>query len=463
MIVDRYKPVDMSAVFAGLHLQLEPELVQLDQLLDDDVLFQAVKADLARRAPGSLTRGRHSTPVEVTVRMLVAMRLFKWSYEQTVMFVSDSVSLRQFCRLYQQAGPHPTTLMRWAWLIGPRTLERLNDRAVMLACSRKVTRGRKLRIDGTVVQTNIHYPSDSSLLSDGVRVTSRLLRRAKALIGDAAPVSRGLFRNRSRSARKLARQIGDAGRRAGEAAKVTRRRSYIRLMEVAQASLRQARQVQQALVAAPGAVARKLVTQIQAIVQPLEQVVRQTRRRVVDGEAVPAQEKLASIFEPHTAIIRRGKAGKETEFGRRVWLDEVEGGIVSGYRVLTGSPPEQHQPALALEHHQKLFGRLPELFTADRGVYSPDNERLAQEMGVRRVALPKPGAKTPERQRFEKQRWFRRAQRFRAGVEGRISVLCRGGSLARCRAKGAEGFERWVGWGILTANLRTIARAMASR
>src|SRR5437867_1551347 len=146
MIRDRYNPVDLFAQIPKLCLQFEPVLAHLDRLLEDDQLFSQVKADLARRSPGSLTRGRGSTPVEVILRMLVVRRLSGWSYEETEHFVGDSLVLRQFCRLYLEAAPDDTTLIRWASLIGPQTLERLNDRVVELAKTRKVPRGRKLRV-----------------------------------------------------------------------------------------------------------------------------------------------------------------------------------------------------------------------------------------------------------------------------------------------------------------------------
>jgi IS5 family transposase len=152
MIVDRHDPINLCEMVPKLKLQFEPELVELDRLLEDDELFELVKADLLKRYPHSEKLGRHSTPVEVILRMLVVTRLYGWSYEQTEHFVSDSIVLRQFCRLYLQPAPDDTTLIRWANTIGARTLVALNDRAVELARSLKVTRGRKLRTDGTVVE-----------------------------------------------------------------------------------------------------------------------------------------------------------------------------------------------------------------------------------------------------------------------------------------------------------------------
>jgi IS5 family transposase len=226
MIVDRYDPINLYELVPQLKLEMDPELAHLDRLLDDDVLFERVKANLSRRYPNSGRLGRHSTPVEVILRMLVVKRLYGWSYEQTERFVNDSIVLRQFCRLYLEGAPDDTTLIRWANTIGSETVASLNDRAVELARSVKVTRGRKLRVDAMVVETNVHHPTDSALLGDGVRVLSRLLRRAKKAL--AAEVVRWLgkeaFRTRNRSVRRTAQRLHRIARRKGEEAKTSSKR-----------------------------------------------------------------------------------------------------------------------------------------------------------------------------------------------------------------------------------------------
>src|SRR4051812_42414074 len=186
MLRNRYNSTDLFALVPQLGLRLEPQLEQLDRLLDDDELFDLVRTDLTKRYPKTRTRGRPSTPVEVILRLLVVMRLYGWSYQQAEYYVGDSLVLRQFCRVYLERVPDDTTLIRWANLIGPQTVERLNDRVVRLARGLRVTRGRKLRVDTTVAETNIHHPTDSGLIGDGVRVVSRLLRRARAALGAAA-------------------------------------------------------------------------------------------------------------------------------------------------------------------------------------------------------------------------------------------------------------------------------------
>ncbi len=456
MIVDRYEPVNLLELIPQLRLEMEPELAALDRLLDDDEIFLQIKADFSKRHPNSERLGRRSTPVEVVLRMLIVRRLYDWSFEATERNVSDSLVLRQFTRLYLEAAPDDTTLIRWAKLIGPRTLERLNERAVALAFERKLTRGRKLRTDATVVETNISHPTDSSLLGDGVRVLSRLLGRAKeALEGTGES-----FRNRSRSAKRLARRIDEGARRRGEEAKEALKGAYGRLIGVAKASLKQAQKVRQMLLPEQQ---HGLAGELERFAGLVERVVEQTERRVLKGESVKAAQKLVSIFEEHTSIIRRGKAGKETEYGHKVWLEETEGGIISGYRVLEGNPADRDQLLPALQRHEQSFGKPPRLVAADRGVYSPENERECQKRGVERVCLPKPGNKSEKRREYERQGWFRRGMRFRAGIEGRISVSKRRGYLGRCRDKGEEGFGRWVGWGVLASNLHAIARVEAAR
>jgi transposase, IS5 family len=498
MLTERYDPVDLFALVPQLSLRMEPELAQLDRLLEDDVLFQEIKADLGKRYPQTLVRGRPSTPVEVLLRMLVVKRLYGFSYEQTEYFVAESLVLRQFCRLGLERAPDDTTLIRWANLITPQTVERLNDRAVALARSLKVTRGRKLRVDTTAVETNIHHPTDGSLLADGVRVLSRLVRRAKAAVGEASGLGARAFATHTRSARKwlrvihgLARRVRAAAEQAAQSAKrvakpkaekpqgaapagetpaekkrksaqEAMKEAYGRLITVAQQSVAQAQRVAAVLGPQSGAAAKHVREQIATFVPRVEQVIGQARRRVIEGMSVPAKEKLTSLFEPHTQIVKRGKPGRDVEFGRKVKLDEVEGGILSGYTVLEEAGPDAPHLKSSLEQHQQQFGQAPELLAGDRGFWTAENEAQAKAAGVKRVVIPYAGKAPPERVEQEKQAGFRRGYRWRAGVEGRISVLKRRFGLDRCRDHGKEGFERWVGWGVVTSNLVQIARATAA-
>ncbi len=470
MIVDRYDPINLFEMVPKLNLEFEPELAHLDRLLDDDELFNLVKADLLKRHPNSKRLGRHSTPVEVVLRMLVVKRLYNFSYEQTERFVNDSIVLRQFCRLYLERVPDDTTLIRWANAVGSETVRALNDRAVELAHSLKATRGRKLRIDGTVVETNIHHPTDSALLGDGVRVVSRLLRRAREVLPteELGRLGKEVFRTRNRSVRRVAQRLHRIARRKGEQARKDLKEAYQKLIALTQASCAGAGRVVEALRShADGNADGKsggLMEKLEHFLPLVERGIKQAERRVLRGEQVPATEKLLSLFEGHTQIITRHKSGKPRGFGRKILIDEVDGGIVSRYEVLPESASERRELPESLEAHRDRFGRAPCLLAADRGLYySIENERLAQEAGVERVVLPKSGKLSEKRKHHEKQRWFRRGFRFRAGIEGRISVLGRAFGLDVCLDHGEEGMERWVGWGILAHNLRQTARTQAGR
>jgi len=461
MLRDRYAAMNLFALVPALGLELDPVLTRLDALLDDDHLFQAVKADLRKRFPRTGTTGRPSTPAEVILRLLVVKHLYGWSYEETEQWVKDSLVLRQFCRIYLEAVPDDTTLIRWANLIQPATLHQLLDHVVALARSLKVTRGRKLRIDGTVVATNIHHPTDSTLLGDGVRVLSRVLRRAKQVVPAGIALGREAFRDRTRSATTQVKRIMQAVRQRGEQAEVTRQGAYRQLVRITTALVAQAEQVGAALRGQPTRAAGRLATTLDHLLPRIRRVIGQTTRRVLHGEAVPAQDKLVSLFEPHTAIIRKDKLPGHTSFGRMVWLDEVDGGIISRYGVLDGNPPEEEQLRPSLDHHLALFQRPPALLAGDRGTFSAAGERYATAQGVARVVLPKPGAKSAARVAYERQPWFRRGRKWRAGIEGRISVLKRRYRLARCRYRGDAGMARWVGWGVIAHDLWAIARATA--
>jgi IS5 family transposase len=192
------------------------------------------------------------------------------------------------------------------------------------------------------------------------------------------------------------------------------------------------------------------------------QVIEQAVRRVFQGEKLPPDEKIVSIFEPHTDIIRRGKARQPTEYGHKVWLGEVEGGFISQYQILEGNPSDQDRWQPTLEHHVEQFGHPPWQASADRGAHSPDNEALAAELKVKRIILPQPGKKSQARQQHERQRWFRRGQRYHAGIEGRISVLDRKHGFQHCRNRGQKGFASWVGWGVIANNLTKFGHGLAS-
>jgi IS5 family transposase len=464
MLQDRYGTDKFfDGIITQLLIEMDPILAQIDQLLEDEELYQLIRADLAERYPQTEVTGRKSTPVEVIIRILAVKRLYGLSYEKVEKQVSDSLVLRLFCRVYFNEVPDDTTLIRWANQIQAETLKKFNRRLTELATQLKVTKGRKLRTDGTVIESNIHPPSDSSLLADGVRVLGRTLSRAKEILKEKTSLSKVVFRNRTRSARRLARQVGETLRKRTEAAREKGVETYQKLVNVTQATLKQAQKVMTELQAQTTSQAEKLAKTLETFVPRVKQVIEQTTRRVFDEEQVPATEKTVSLFEPHTSIICRNKPRKPVEYGHKVWIDEVEGGIVTRWEVLDGNPNDTLQWIPSLENHVEQFGKPPTQASADRGLYSAPNEQKAKDLGVKHVILPKPGYKSEKRKRLESQSWFKKGRKWHNGVEGRISVLKRCYDLDRCLDLGDAGFDKWVGWGVIANNLMSIGRSVAAK
>jgi IS5 family transposase len=309
---NHYNRTDLFAPVPQLGLRFEPQLEELDRLLDDDQLFERVREDLARRSLRTTSRGRPSTPVEVILRILVVMRLYRWSYEQAEYFVNDSLVLRQFCRVSLEKVPDDTVLIRWANTLGPETRQALNGRVVQLARSLKVTRGRKLRVDTTAVETTIHFPTDSGLVGDGVRVVSRLRRRARAVLDEAASGLGEAFRSRVRTVRKLSQRLHRIARRKNQQGRAALKAAYGRLIATAKRTAVQGQRVLKAVQErADEPKARRLSERFAEILPRLKPGIRQAERRVLEDDPVPAGEKLLSLFEPHTQVIPRFKAGTD--------------------------------------------------------------------------------------------------------------------------------------------------------
>ena len=436
MLIDHYERDSVFlSTLKNLAIKIDPELMEIDHILSDDTLFNLIKGDLSKRHRLTLKTGRNSTPIEVILRMLAVKQLYNLSYEETEKRVKDSLSLRWFCRVYFKRVCDHSTLIKWANVIRAETLKAFNERVTVIATEVKVTKGRKLRTDGTVVETNVHYPTDSSLLKDGVKLLSRVFKKVRQNFTEIAQEVPQLFRDRFRSARKFARRIEQSASSKAKAAKEKLKACYSKLVEVGEASVEQGQEMLSIIKEQSQQKAQELGQELQTLLGQMNQVLHQTTQRVFKGVYLPAQEKLVSFFEPHTDIIKRGKAHKETEFGHKVWLDEVDGGIVSNWRVLKGNPSDDAQWKPSIDKHIELFARPPNQASADRGVSSKDNEDWAKEKGVNRVILAQRGNKSPERKAYEKQGWFKRGRHFHAGIEGRISVLKRKHGLDRCLNK----------------------------
>jgi IS5 family transposase len=424
-------------------------LRRIDTLLEDEAVIEAVAQALEARWPQSRRRGRPGTPAEIVLRMLVLKHLFDWRYDDLEREVRANLVYRAFTRIDADAVPDAKTILKIARVLGPEAIELLHQRIVDVAKRAGVTRGRRFRIDTTVVETNVHYPTDSTLLQDGVRVLTRTMQRVSTVLGDQP----GRIRNRLRSVTRGVLTIAYQARSPKTRAALVD--SYRKLMATTRAVLREAdtmvRRLAQRRRTAPATtipILQRAQDQLQQMRPLVARVVAQTRARVLGGDThVP--NKVLSVFEPHTETIRKGKIARPTEFGQLVTIQESEHQIITAYEVHTKRPADVTLWVPALDRHQTIFGRAPDIAAGDRGFSSAANERAASDRGVRRVILPRRGPKSPTRRAYERQRWFRRGQRWRVGCEGRISVLKRRHGLRRCRYHGGDGMARWVGLGVM--------------
>src|SRR3989440_7535163 len=286
MLVDNYEREDVFAPVPKLAQEIDPVLRKLDGLLDDDALYQQVRSDFGKRYRFTLVHGRHSTPVEVLLRMLILKHLYQWSYQETEARVKDSLVLRWFCRVGFHRLPDASTLWRWEQTLRPETVHALNDRVVQLARQAKVTKGRKLRLDATCVQTEIHHPTDSGLLVDSVRVLSRVVHRAKAFITDDVKQVQQMCRSRLQTARRVAQALHRQLRRKGEEKEAEQKALYQKLVETTEQMARQSQQVMAALQEQTEQQARRLLTQAQRVLPLVKRVIAQTRTRVLEGKKV---------------------------------------------------------------------------------------------------------------------------------------------------------------------------------
>jgi len=299
MLVDSYAEEDVFARVPEVAAQTDPVLRHLDRLLDDDLLFSQVKADLARRHPRTLLCGRHSTPVEVILRLLIVKHLYHWSFQETEHQVNDSLVLRWFCRVYFEHVPDDTTPLRWAQLIRPETMHALNDRVVELAVQAKVVKGRKLRLDGTCVQTNIHHPTDSGLLVDSVRVLSCFVERAKPFVEGKMASAKEVCRSRVRSVRQVAQKLhrlvrrAEMGEKQQEQQAEQQRMLYQQLISSTEQMVRQARQVTTSLLQQAEKSALHLVEKVEPLLPLIERVIVQARTRVLEGKQVAGSRQSA--------------------------------------------------------------------------------------------------------------------------------------------------------------------------
>jgi IS5 family transposase len=450
--------------FLAQKISLDPVLERLSAFLDQQAeLVDLVHRDLRRglKRPRS---GRRGLSAEQALRALLLQRIKDWDLRELRERIADGFTLRQFTAFWSDQVPSHQAFHRAFRKLTPDTMQAINRATVMAAVDLGVEDGKRLRVDTTMVETNIHWPTDSELCWDCVRVLTRL---AKAVLREVPDLPER-FANRTRATRRRMQAL----HRMSSAQRQTQlRAAYRTLLKITRHVIDNARAVCRAADKAKTRLGFDAALRIEGLLVEIEhyarladRVVDQARRRVLQGESLSADEKLYSIFEPHTDLIKRGKANRPVEFGHKVFLAESHCGLITDYRVLDGNPPDDKRVGESLVRHRETFGVVPALYAADRGFYSVHNIAAIADAGVKVESVPQRGGhRTPSRTAHEKRRVFKRAQKFRAGIEGRISVLFRGRGMKRCELRGRQRFEVFVGAAVLANNFLIIASALRRR
>jgi len=452
---------DLEFLSQGIHL--DPVLEQiLEFVTRNAALVETVRQQLDEGLKEPQT-GRRGLTAEQTILSLILMRVKNWDYRELAERIADGYTLRQFTRFNSNPVPKHDAFNRAHNRLTPALVERINNLAIQAAVAAKLEDGNALRVDSTVVETNIHWPTDATLLWDAVRVLTRLIGRLREIAGKDMP----RFPNRKRSARRRMQKLQRMTTAQRESQQVS---TYRQLLAITQEVLCNARLSVDATASSGGKnralvlVIETLRKEISGICRLADQVVDQARRRVIYGEQVPTDEKIYSLFEPHTDLIKRGKTNKPIEFGHKVFLAESAHGLITQYLVLEGNPSDENHVSTSLDNHRNMFGFAPETYATDRGFHNSSNEKVCRDAGVTSPSIPQRGGqKTPERAATEKTPAFKQAQRFRAGIEGTISVLLRGRGMRRCFGRGKQRFELLIGAVVLTNNLMRIARLLIDK
>ena len=426
------------------------ELDEISNILDDNPeIYRLVYKDLTAGLKNPQT-GREGMTAEQVVRSLIIYQMNDYSYQELAFHIVDSSCYRAFCRIGFDERPTKDTLQQNIKKITASTLEAGNRIIIKEAKRRGVEYGRKVRTDCTVEETNIHAPSDSTLLFDVVRVLDRILSEARAAGFDIE------FVNHTRRAKHRLIEIEHAMR------KEKRVKPYRELVKLAEDTIESAVRAIPELDDPPSwlgvdglILGLSLTADLERFIPLGRKVVEQTKRRVFDNEQVPVSEKIVSIFEPHTDIIKKER--RETLFGHKLCLTSGSSGLFLDCQILTGNPSDATLAIEAIIRQREIFGRAPRQAAFDGGFNSKTNLDEIKNLGVRDVMFHKKrGLKVHE---MVKSSWvYNRLKRFRAGIEGGISFLKRCFGLRRCNWSGFESFKSYTWASIVSMNLLTLAR-----
>lgn len=426
---------------------LPDELVKVDALLDDERFMQPFLEKHQTR------RGRPTKAIETFLRLMYLKRRYNFGYETLVQEVGDSLTWRRFCRIpIDEKMPDSTTLIKARQRYGDQWVEQLNELLLQKLDEAKVLKRRKFRTDTTVVESDVHHPTDATLLQDGVKVITRLVGK----IRKAASQATRQFEDKTKEVKGHILSI----------AKLLRRRtqeSWDELNTITEQVATLTEEVCEKAAAVLDGAKDKGKASVKATKEKLSTAIRLTRKLVEQAKQVVSgnriiPDRIVSFFDPEARPIKKGKLSKTAEFGYKARIDETENGFVTGYELYKGNPADDELLVSAVEQHQARFSAVPNAVATDRGFGSKKNETKLTELGVSRVSLPFKGKKSKKRAEHESQLWFKDLQRYRAAGEAKISLLKRKYGLNRSRYKGFAGSKTWVGLGIWVHNLRRAAQ-----
>jgi IS5 family transposase len=420
----------------------------MSALLDEQPALSArVQQDLEAGCPTNARTGRRGLSGEQTLRLLVVRQLTGWTYADLAFHLADSATYRAFCRVSALvATPSKSALAATLRRVSPRSLAALNDQLVTSAAARAIEPARTVRMDATVVPVAIHPPTDSSLLLDAVRVFDRLLHRAEREAGFTA------YHRHLRRAKRRAMEIPHLAPQAA-----TRRRTcYRERILLTEASVSYATCALAYLEGVAATSARdRLRLQLTTLLPRIAQVIDQARRRVLHEEAVPADEKLVSLFEAHADVLVKDRCA--TYYGHKIFLTTGRSGLILDCAIPKGNPGDVTWTVPLVRRHARRFGRVPRQVSLDGAFASQDNLADTKALGVEDVCFAKKRG-LAVRDMVRSQWVYDKLRRFRAGIESGISLLERVFGLARCVWKGAAGFHAYVRTAVFAANLLLLAR-----
>lgn len=393
--------------------------------------------------------GRDGYTSEQLLRALLVFFLEGKTYRNTVILIDNSEFLQYFVRLGVKPTMDFTFLNRAYTTLRAETLEHMNAVLTRYALTKEMISSEKQRMDTTVVETNIHYPTDSSLLWDSFRTVARLVR----MVQKELPQLGLAHRFHDKKVKKLATFIA---RNASSKSKKTQRnikKAYATLIQRVSWILGVGRQVENSLIQAG-----YTVEDLSHYLPLVARIVNQADHRILKGQTVPPDEKLYSLFEEHTELIVRGKAGKPIEFGHKILVAQTGEKFIHHYAVMEKKIEDKELLEPAVKVHKKLFGAYPNVLSTDKGFYESMQQIEGLEEKIPVVSIAKKGRRTQAEYERETSEAFIDGQRFRAGSEGSISVLKRAFKLGKCFFKGFKNYAASVGFAVLCHNLVLLTR-----